>query len=86
MTVTNRHFKTREVEFKHYRHRKACWNTDYYCNSEKYNGGVPGIECCSGLDQTNMLYIRVSEFIDNGEIICNTLAQTKYFKRSENMQ
>ena len=86
MTVTHRHFKTREAEFKHYRHRTDCWSTDYYCNSEKYNGGVPDEECCSGLDQTNVFYIRVNKFIDNGEIRCNTLAQIKYFKRSENMQ
>jgi len=86
MTVTHRHFKTREAEFKHYRHRKGSWSIDYYCNSEKYNGGVPGEECCSCLDQSNVLYIRVIEFIDNGEIRCNTLAKTKYFKRSENMQ
>lgn len=50
MTVTHGHFKAREVEFKHNRHRKGCWSTDEYCNSEKYNVGVPGEECCSGLD------------------------------------
>jgi hypothetical protein len=33
-----------------------------------YTGGVPGEECRSGLDQTNILYVTVSEFIDNGKL------------------
>jgi len=49
-------------------------------------GGVQGEKCCSSLDQTNILYIIVSEFIGNGELKCNTLAQTKQFKCWENRQ
>jgi hypothetical protein len=49
-------------------------------------GGVPGEKCSSMLDQTNILYTTVSEFIGNRELKCNTLAQTNQFKRREKMQ
>jgi hypothetical protein len=46
-----------------------------------YTGGVPGEECTSSMDLTNINYFTVSDFIDNRDIRWNTLAQTKYFKR-----
>ena len=54
MTVTQRHFKTREVQFKHYR---KVFEVLISTVIAKKNGGVPGEKCSSSLDQTNILYI-----------------------------
>jgi hypothetical protein len=43
-----------------------------------YTGGVPGEKCCSSLDQTNILYLTVSEFIDNREIMATHWLKPNY--------